>query len=377
MSIPENIHPACLLAAAFGFNFPKRLEDLDHNTVLASVADFLQIPVIKLEEGIAWFNVQGAEHLEQFLKDPDWIHDVPELMEKWLPVLFGKLEGLLAENQAGSLRAQIESFVARNQIPMDDLHALLLVSIVRQGEYLVRDGFQKDVHKRARQFCTALALQDSARYRLLSRQVASQFPTNSPFALNASGPSRLHTLAHLNESNRLAGEKLFRQSSYQAISALKSAFEGPIHDVVGFVWRLAYPPKKNTDNFPRNGNGFPIKGKIFKEARDWCTTNGISFPFDSGLDELRNSEAHDGYRVEKDGTVQFYSGSTPLASMSHADLTLKVNWEVHFAQVVLQSLWIGDIAIRNQRGEFDKAWERAKSRVPDLEARVLVDDDEE
>jgi hypothetical protein len=368
MSIPENIHPACLLAAAFGFNFPKNLENLDRSELLASIADFLKIPVIKLEEGIAWFNVQGAEYLEQFIKDPDWIHDVPELMEKWLPVLFGKLEGLLADNQAGSLRSKIESFVARNQIPMNDLHALLLVSIVRQGEYLVRDGFQNSVYKRVRQFCTVLALQDSARYRLLSRQVASQFPTNSPFALNASGPSRLHTLAHLNESNRLAGEGLFRQSSYRAISALKSAFEGPIHDVVSFIWRLAYPPKTNTDNFPRDRNGFPIKGKIFKEARDWCTKNGISFPFDSVLD---------GYRVEKDGTVQFFSGSTQLASMSHADLTYKVNWEVNFAQVLLQSLWIGDMAIRNQRGEFDEAWDRAKSRIPDLEARVLVDEDEE
>lgn len=376
MAIPENIHPACLLAASFGFELPKRVEEWDRNKVLGGIAQFLGITLEQIEEALAWFSVQGAEHLEEFLQDPDWIHNVPELMEKWLPIVFGKIEGLLGDH-GSNLTTRIESFISQNKIPIEDLQILLTVAM--QGEYLLRDEFQISLHRRLRLFCTALAEKDSAQYFALARQRSRQLVALSPFAMNPNGPSRLHAWSHLNEALRLAQGGRLRASAYQAIAALKSAYEGPIHDVVSFVWRLAHPPKGSKDNLPTYGGkrgDHPIKGKIFKEAREWCDNNTIAFPFSVELDALRNSEAHDGYSVEQDGSVKFYDGATLVKTLSHAELLDVVSQEFHFAQMFPQSLVAGDIAIRNRRGEFDGAWQRAKARVPELEARVLVTDND-
>lgn len=237
---------------------------------------------------------------------------------------------------------------------------------------------------RPRAFCSKLlALHPHAFYRALE---ASDRGSDSSSPDHDFDAAELEQLARtMDRLQQAADGENPRRTIDAALQAWRAAFEDSVYKTSLFLWYMAQPlttppdqlvPPQGAASRNRPDRKPEIKkGQVFQEARDWCTRQGLGFPFHPKLDKIRHAVAHEDFNVLADG-VELRGQDGVIEKISRERLVEQVRNDVEFAFYFRLGANEASLAESQRSAAQRDAWAAAVELLPAL-ANATVPEDQQ
>lgn len=370
MAIPQSIDPFHFLALCFGIELPSDTRR-DIDDALERFCNFLEITPTQR----ATFSKSFSPVLRELInltnhKGEGWL-ELPERVDRMTEKV-GALTPLLTRVFTPQVEAKLNNILDNPRIPLRILKAIFDVLLARGTRT------PEDTAAAPRKFCQLLLEgHPNAFERALTAYGALFHAAQGDGAADPPDPAPLQQISRIFARLERAGNygKRPREAIDAALHAWAGAFESTILRASIFIWLVAQPldkpPEKLVPPQGAAGRGRGAskpefkKGQIFKEARAWCDTQGIAFPFYSKLDKLRHSQAHEDYLLSEK-SVELHGHDGILDKMSVKELISRVHQDVHFAFAFEQGLMEAVNERKERSPEIDAAWRSATDLLPEL-----------
>lgn len=368
MPIPQHIDLFRFLALCFGIRVPSDTKR-DRKASLEALCRFLELSPerqdalrIHLKRLLKSFTRLDSRNGEGWLEFPEIVGRLIDTLQGSVPILMTVF--------TPKILFKLNEILDNPRIPKSALDVLLPVLVARAARTA------EDPASRPRKFCLDLAARFPTAF---DRAVELYQPAITPADdgdAQTSDRLEIHqmgrTFARLERAEGF--QKRPRAAIEAALHAWSGAFESSIYSASLFIWYLSRPldvppeklkPPQGAAGREGAQGGEPKKGPVFQQARDWCKSQGVDFPFYPKLDKLRHSHAHEDYKLAAK-KVELRGLNAILDTFSVKGLVSQVQQDVLFAHFFQQGLTEA-LSERYERSPaVEAAWQAAVELLPEL-----------